>query len=327
MECFCVEYYPICLKLIVLLIETTRVMLDLNTVPVFLAVIEKNSFSGAAKALGLSKSAVSKRVSALEAELGVKLLQRSTRKLHLTEAGERYVTAAEAAMRSLQEAEATATDLQSKPQGLLRVHAPMSFGRVHVTSLLPDFLTAYPQMQVHLEMSDNWAEMIEGNFDLAIRAGNLPDTNLISRKLCDLKSTLCASPDYLKHKDAPLVPQDLRDHNCLTSTHLMLEREWHFESGGNVQSVRISGQLSVNNSDALRETLIKGFGIGRLPTFIAGRDIADGRLVPVLSNYNMPSIPLHALYPDKHLLPAKGRVFLDYVVKKFGGPTPYWDQW
>jgi len=302
-------------------------MVDLNTVPIFLAVIEKDSFSGAAKVLGLSKSAVSKRVTALEAELGVKLLQRSTRKLRLTEAGERYVVAAEVAMRSLQEAEAIATDLQSKPQGLLRVHAPMSFGRVHVTSLLPDFLTAYPQMQVHLEMSDTWADMIEGNFDLAIRAGDLPDAALISRKLCDLKSVLCASPDYLEQNEIPLVPQDLKDHNCLTSTHHILERKWHFEKSGKTQTMHISGRLSLNTSDALREALIQGFGIGRLPTFVAGAAITAGKLVPVLPDYAMRSKPLHALYPDKHLLPAKAEVFLNYVADKFSGSTAYWDAW
>jgi DNA-binding transcriptional LysR family regulator len=302
-------------------------MLDLNAVPIFLAVIEKNSFSGAAKALGLSKSSVSKRVTAMEAELGVKLLHRSTRKLHLTDAGERYVAAAEAAMHTLQEAEHAATELQNEPHGLLRVHAPMSFGRLHVAPLLPNFLTAHPKMQVHLEMSDNWADVIEGGFDIAIRAGDLPDAALISKKLCDLQSVLCASPDYLTRHETPSVPQDLKDHNCLTSTHHILEREWHFEKPGKTQTTRISGRLSLNNSDALREALVRGFGIGRLPTFIAGGDIAAGRLVPVLTDYAMPSKPLHALYPDKHLLPAKARVFLDYVADKFGRSTSHWDEW
>ncbi|WOF75800.1 LysR family transcriptional regulator [Parvibaculaceae bacterium PLY_AMNH_Bact1] len=302
-------------------------MLDLNAVPIFLAVVEQNSFSGAAKGLGLSKSAVSKRVSALEATLGVKLLHRSTRKLRLTEAGERYVVAAEAAMQSLQEAEAAAGELQSTPQGHLRVHAPMSFGRLHVTPLLPDFLTKHPAMQVHLEMNDTWADMIEGNFDVAIRAGALPDTTLISRKLCDLKSVVCASPDYLKQNDVPVVPQDLSNHNCLTSTHHILEREWHFKKSGKTQTVRISGQLSLNNSDALREALVRGFGIGRLPTFIAGKDISEGRLIPVLSDYEMPTKPLYALYPDKHLLPVKARVFLDYITEAYRGDRPYWDKW
>lgn len=302
-------------------------MLDLNAVPIFLAVVEQNSFSGAAKTLGLSKSAVSKRVSTLETALGVKLLHRSTRKLHLTEAGQRYVIAAEAAMHSLQEAEASAGALQSKPQGHLRIHAPMSFGRLHVTPLLPKFLTTYPEIQLHMEMSDSWADVIEGGFDIAIRGGALPDTTLIGQKLCDLKSTVCASPEYLKRNETPRVPQDLKGHNCLTSTHHILEREWNFEKAGKTQAVRISGQFSVNNSDALREALVRGLGLGRLPTFIAGKDISEGRLVPILSDYAMPARPLYALYPDKHLLPAKARVFLDFIKEAYHGENPYWDEW
>jgi len=302
-------------------------MQDISAIPVFTAVIEQGSFSKAAEKLGITKSAVSKRITGLEAQLGVKLLHRSTRKLSLTEAGERYFEYASQALHAAQEAENAATELQIEPKGTLRVSAPMSFGRLHVAPIIPVFLKQYPQIDLHMDMSDTWTDVIAEGFDIAIRAGNLSDSSLVARKLTSLRSVLCASSDYLAQYGIPHMPQELIHHNCILYTYNTVVNEWGFIKNGEEETVRISGNYQVNNSEALRESLVQGLGIGRLPTFIAGSDIKTGRLVPVLNDYIMPHKAIYAVFPEKQYLPEKVRVFIDFLVETLGGDNPYWDRW
>lgn len=302
-------------------------MQDISAIPIFTAVVEQKSFSKAALKLGISKSAVSKRISRLEARLAVKLLYRSTRKLSLTEAGERYFIYAAKALEAAQKAENAALELQQVPHGVLRVSAPMSFGRLHLAPIIPLFLKQYPRIRLHLNMSDTGRGVIAEGFDIALQAGDLPVSSLIARKLAPLHSVLCASPGYIARHGAPTTPQDLIYHNCILSTHHSVVTEWLFIKNGEEEEIRITGNYQVNNGEALRESLLLGLGVGRLPTFIAGGDIEDGKLIPVLSDYVIPYKSLYAVFPERQYMPEKVRVFIDFVVKQLGADEPYWDRW
>ena len=294
-----------------------------GTIPVFVAVVENGGFSSAARKLGVSKSAVSKRITQLEDRLGVRLLYRTTRRLSLTEAGEHYFTNAVRALAYASEAEDSVTQLQAIPQGRLRINTPMSFGRLHIAPLIPKFIELYPNVQVDLVMDDRVVDLVEGGFDIAIRGGDLPDSTLVARKLAPMCSVLCASPAYVGQHCMPRTPADLVEHNCLLFSYSA--SDWTFLKQGVTETVRVTGTYQVNNSEALREALLQGVGIARVPTFVVGPDITEGRLVEVLGDYQMPAKTLYALFPKRQHLPAKVRVFIDFIVNHFGGDTPYWD--
>jgi len=302
-------------------------MQDIASIPVFAAIIEQGSFSKAADVLGITKSAVSKRITGLEARLGVRLLNRSTRKLSLTEAGERYYKHAQQALLAAEEAESAATELQNIPKGTLRLVTPMSFGVSHLASIIPEFLKQYPEIDIHIEMTDSWTDIIAEGFDLAIRTDSLTDGSLTVRKLVPLRSVLCASPDYIEKYGAPGLPSELSQHNCLMYTHHTVTNEWVFINNGEEETIRINGNYRVNNSEALREAVLQGLGIGRLPTFIAGKDIKSGRLVRMMMDYAMPHKTLYAVFPQKKYMPERMRVFIDFLAAHFGGDNPPWDCW
>lgn len=302
-------------------------MRNISTLPVFVSVIEQGSFSKAAEKLGLTKSAVSKRITELESQLGVKLLHRTTRKLSLTEAGERYFEYALVALRAAQEAEDAATELQNVPKGILRVSALMSFGRLHLAPMIPAFLKQYPRIELHMTMNDRGTDIIAEGFDVAVRVGEYGKAVSTAKKIAPLHSVLCASPDYIAEHGLPAVPAALTHHNCILYTYHTVVNEWVFFQAGETETVRVSGNYQVNNSEALRESLVQGLGIGRLPTFIAGEDIQAGRLVPLFEEYVMPHKTLYAVFPEKQYLPEKVRVFIKFVIQKLGGDYPYWDRW
>jgi len=296
-----------------------------GTIPVFVAVVENGGFSAAARSLGVSKSAVSKRINQLEAHLGVRLLHRTTRKLSLTEAGERYFEHASQALAAAGQAEDAVTELQGEPQGQLRINAPMSFGRLHVAPLIPKFLKRYPKLQIDLVMDDRKVDLVAGGFDVAIRAGNLPASTLIARKLAPLHMVLCASPDYVDRCGQPGRPAELSSHNCVLYSYSSDANEWTLIGGGGAETVTVSGSYQVNNSEALLEALREGVGIGRLPTFVAGPDLKTGRLVKLFESYRLPDFTVYAVFPERQYLPAKVRAFLDFAIEYFGGEQPYWD--
>lgn len=300
-------------------------MNSMLAIPIFVAVVENNSFSGAAKKLGITKSAVSKRITALEADLGVKLIQRSTRHLHLTEAGERYFSLAQEAFINANEAENAAMELQASPKGNLRINIPMSFGRLHIIPFIPEFLLRYPGINIQLEMNDGWVDIIAEGVDIALRGGDLPDSSLIARKIAPFHSVLCASSEYLKKYGVPESPDDLHKHNCILFSNQAVVNEWRFMKNGKERVVKVSGNYQVNNSEALKDSLIQGLGIGRLPTFVAGQDIKSGKLIQVLSDYAMPYKTLYALFAERRYLPEKIRVFIDFIIEKIGGDDPCWN--
>jgi len=296
-----------------------------GAIPVFVAVVENGGFSAAARTLGISKSAVSKRINHLEAHLGVRLLHRTTRKLSLTEAGERYFEHAAQALTAAGQAEDAVTELQGEPQGNLKISSPMSFGRLHVAPLIPKLLQRYPKLQIDLVMDDRKVDLVAGGFDVAIRAGNLPASTLIARKLAPLRQVLCASPDYIDRYDRPGTPAELSSHNCLLYSYSSDANEWTLIGEGGPETVTVSGSYQVNNSEALLEALREGIGIGRLPTFVAGPDLKTGRLVKLFESYSLPNFTLYAVFPERQYLPAKVRAFLDFAIEYIGGDQPYWD--
>lgn len=298
----------------------------IGAIPVFVAVVENDGFAAAARKLGVSKSAVSKRITLLEARLGAQLLHRSTRKLSLTEAGERYFVHAVEALAAAREAEDAVAQLQSAPRGSLKINAPMSFGRLHVAPLVPEFLKQYPLIEIDMVMDDRIIDLVEGGFDVAIRGGTLPDSALIARKLAPLHSVLCAAPDYIAEHGHPSEPADLLNHNCIHYSYSSGAAGWTLLGPNEPVTVRTSGNYQVNNSEALREVLIGKCGIGRLPTFVAGPDILSGRLIRVLPQFRMSSQSLYSVFPERRHMPAKVRVFLDFAVERFGADQPYWDE-
>ncbi|BEU03785.1 transcriptional regulator [Agarivorans sp. OAG1] len=294
-------------------------------IPVFVAVVEHGGFSPAARSLGISKSAVSKRINLLEQQLGVKLLHRTTRKLSLTEAGKHYFEHAAKANNAAKDAQDAVAQLQGEPQGLLRINTPMSFGRLHIAPLIAKFLQRYPKITIDMVMDDKVVDLVAEGFDVAIRAGNLPDSSLIVRKLAPLKSVLCASPEYLKQQGIPQTIEQLAAHNCLQFSYSRDVKEWTFMRDGQSQSIDVKGNYRVNNSEALHEAMLQGLGIGRLPTFVAGPDIVAGRLIKLLDQYQMPNQSIYAVFSERQFLPAKVRAFVDFAIEHLAAEQPYWE--
>jgi DNA-binding transcriptional LysR family regulator len=303
-------------------------MNEFGAIPVFVAVVENGGFSAAARRIGISKSAVSKRINRLEAHLGVRLLYRTTRKLSLTEAGERYFEHAAEAMSAAGQAEDAVTELQGEPQGQLRISSPMSFGRLHVAPMIPKLMQRYPKLQIDLVMDDRRADLVAAGFDVAIRSqsGNMPDSTMIARKLAPLRQVLCASPDYIDRHGLPATPAELSRHNCVLFSYSRDANEWTLHREDKPETVLVSGNYRVNNSEALLEALREGIGIGRLPTFVAGPDLKSGRLVKLFEAYRIPDHEFYAVFPQREYLPAKVRAFLDFALGYFGGDQPYWDK-
>ncbi|WP_271273736.1 LysR family transcriptional regulator [Aliamphritea hakodatensis] len=303
-------------------------MENFNAIPVFVAVAQQGGFSAAARELNISKSAVSKRITQLEQQLGIRLIHRTTRKLSLTEAGERYYEYSLQATRAAQQAEDAVGELQGEPRGLLRINAPMSFGRLHIAPLMAEFLQRYPLIEMDLVLDDNTLNIIEQGFDLAIRATRLPDSTLIARKLAPLHSVVCAAPGY-PFRTALTSPISLADENCLLYSYSDDASHWAFvpqpETWGTALQVKVSGNYRVNNSEALLEAILAGAGIGRLPSFAAAEYIRRGKLMRLFPAYRMPVKTMYAVYPERHYMPAKVRVFLEFAREKLGKDAPHWD--
>jgi len=292
----------------------------LSAMRAFAAVAESGSFSAAARQLRVSKSLVSRQVAELEAALGVRLLQRTTRSLSLTEAGRGYQHSILPVLAQIDEAEASLGQLQAAPRGKLRISAPMSFGIQHLAPALPDFLARYPEIDLAIEMNDRVVDLLEEGFDLALRIGRLAPSRLIARKLAPMRRVIAASPDYLARFGMPERPEDLRAHHCLCYSNRGLEEEWRFRGG---QSVEVRGRVHANNGDLLRGMALSGLGIVDLPIFLVAGDLKAGALVPLLEDFLTQEGALYAVYPETRFLPPKIRVFIDYLAARWG-EAPNW---
>lgn len=292
---------------------------------VFAAVAEAHGFSAAARRLGVSKAMVSLAVSRLEAQLGVQLLQRTTRRLSLTEAGQAMLPHVQRALVALQEACDAASEVRTAPRGTLRLNAPMSFGLLHVMPALSAFAHLYPEVRVDLVLDDRVLDLTEGGFDLALRIGTLADSALFSQTLGRSRNLLVAHPDYLARRGAPVEPVELGQHDLLVYSLSSSVTRWTLLRGTRTETVRVRGRLKANSSLALQRALLDGLGIARIPWFVVGEDLAAGRLVRVLPDWDLPTQGLHAMTSAREHLPLKTRAFIDFLRERIGEP-PYWER-
>jgi DNA-binding transcriptional LysR family regulator len=300
-------------------------MAHLEDIAVFVQVVDNGSFTAAAERLGMSKSVVSKYVTRLENRLGARLLNRTTRRLSLTEIGRTFYERTQQGLQEIEDAEAEVSRLQGAARGTLRLNAPMSFGILHIAPALSDFLARYPDIKVELNLDDRQLDLVKGGFDVAIRIAELPDSSLVARRLGPCRHVVCAAPGYFKRRGVPRRPEDLLEHNALTFQYQDSPHQWHFRSpAGKVISVPVTGSLQANSSLALREVLLQELGVTLTPTFMVGPDIATGRVQAVLSDYPTLELSIYAVYPQRRHLSPKVRAFVEFMAQHIG-ETPPWD--
>lgn len=281
-------------------------------------VVESGSFAEAGRQLQLSRSAISKYVRDLEESLGVQFLNRTTRQASPTENGQMYFERAVVILSEIDAADQAVTQLQSAPRGLLRINAPMSFGTMRLGPALADFMTKYPDLQLQLVLSDDLLDPVQDGFDVTLRIAELESSSLIARKIVPVERVVCASPDYLKHHGTPIHPQDLRNHVSLTYGFLLTGNQWKFTGGDGIHWIQPTWSLCVNNAEVLRDVAVKGRGIALIPEFIAAEALKNGSLQAVLENYSAPPLALYAVYPPTRHLAVKVRLFIDFLVDRFG---------
>ena len=295
---------------------------------VFSKVVQAGSLSAAARELGISPAVVSRTLAALEARLGVRLVNRTTRSLHLTDEGASYFETSQRILAEIDEADSAVTAGRVEPQGMLRVALPASFGHKHIAPLIPRFAERYPKVELALSLSDRSINLIEEGFDLAIRIAELKDSSLAARKLAPNRRVVCASPAYLRQYGEPKSPQELTKHNCLIATWDQgLAMNWEYKSPvGKRSSVRVTGRYACDNWEVLREWAVAGLGVALKSTWDVRKHLEDGTLVPLLPGYDFGTdVGIYAVYPHRRHLPAKTRVFIDFLAESFG-PEPYWDR-
>ena len=300
-------------------------MEKLEAMAAFVKVVAAGSYSEAARRLGVTRSAVSKAVSELEASFGARLRDRTTRRVSPTEAGSTYYDRCIAILAQIDESEAEISRLHEEPRGLLRINGPLSFGTLYLGDAVADFMAAYPDLRVELELTDRFIDPLEEGVDVTVRIGALADSSLIVRRLAPSRGVLVASPAYLSERGAPAGPEDLVNHRCLDYGRRHPSPRWRLTRGGQPIVAPISVCLFSKNGEALRAAALRGLGIAQLPTFIAGPDLCAGRLSVVLRGYAPPEGGVHALYAPNRFVPAKVRVFIDFLVRRFGA-QPAWDR-
>ena len=293
----------------------------LGAMRIFARVVEAGSFSAAGRQLGLVPSSVSRQIGDLEDELSATLFHRTTRKLSLTEAGHAYHERAARILHEVDEAQLALARLDGSPSGILRITVPSGVCRFLLTEALPTFCERYPAVKVVLSMTDRMIDLVEAEFDLAIRMGRQRDSSLIARKIAERPRLVCGSPAYLKRAGEPKTPADLTDHNCLTWREHPGSNLWRFKGPKGTSEVRASGSLFAANADALAAAAVGGMGLVLLPDWNVGIELREGRLRPVLSKYRpVPeATPIYAVYPPDRHLPPKVRAFVDFLAERFEG--------
>jgi len=303
-------------------------MTELNEIEIYVKVAEAKSFTLAANHLGISKASVSKSITRLEKSLGTRLIQRTTRRLILTDAGVKYYQHSVRALAEMDLAKKAIHSLKAAPSGRLRVTAPVTFGNLHVASHIPTFLQTFENVNVDLVLTDRKVNLTAEGFDLAIRLSAQPGLNLIAKKIAPTKRVLCASPLYLDRFGKPKLLQDLSHHQCLSYLHFTAKPQWCFKGPKGIIQVAVNGRYQINNIEAIQSAVLDGCGIALMPTYLVGPEIASGRLIEILPQHESVSEfgdhVLAAYPPDRFLLP-KVRVFIEFLKKKYG-PRPYWDK-
>lgn len=285
----------------------------LDLMRTFVAVATTGSFTTAADRLSMTPQLTSKYVRALEDHLEVTLLTRTTRRVSLTETGNAFLERCKALLASYEELAASVRQDGAKPKGHLRVSAPVTFGELYLVDALPAFATDFPELEVTLDLTDRYIDIVEEGVDVAIRIGTLGDSSLIARSLAPTQFLNCASPDYLAEHGRPVKPVDLLDHSCIIDTNFRDKDQWPFLVDGAIERTRVSGRFRVNSAGAARKLALAGQGILMGPSYVVSADLQEGRLEPLLTDYRPQQTRISAVYPEKRHLSAKTRAFVDFM--------------
>jgi DNA-binding transcriptional LysR family regulator len=299
-------------------------MARFRQIETFVAVATRGSLSAAARAEGVAPAVVSRRIDALEARLGVRLLVRTTRSISLTFEGSAFLEDCQRLLHDLRNAEASVSLGGVKASGHLRVTAPAGFGRVHVAPLVPAFLDTHPEMSISLELTDRITDIVNENIDVAVRIGTLDDSSLVGVHLAENRRVVVASPDYLARRGVPRTPDDLSQHACLTfGSYGNQARGWQFTVNGHVVSLRVPASIECNDGAVLHDWALAGRGLAWRSLWEVGADLRSGRLRSVLDDYAAPPNAIHAVFPQRRHLPLRVRTFIDQLKNTYGNPA-YW---
>ncbi|WNG33375.1 LysR family transcriptional regulator [Archangium minus] len=297
---------------------------QLDEIFAFMSVVDAGSFVGGGRALGLTRSAAGKALARLESRLGVRLLNRTTRHLSLTDEGRVFHEHCLQVLAALDEAEASVGQRTGTPRGVLRLTVPDAFGRLHVLPLLRDYLRTWPEVQAEVSFTDRVADIIEEGYDLAVRI-NAPstDTRLVSRLVAQHRAVVCAAPSYLEARGEPATPEELATHECLIFSSRTRRQSWRLrQKGGAWVKVEGRSRLRLDSGEALRDAAVAGLGIAALPGFLVDEDLARGRLKALLPSCETEDVRILAIYPSKRHLPAKVRRFIDLMVEQWSAKSP-----
>ena len=292
----------------------------------FVAVVEAGQFSAAAERLGLGKSVISRRISELEEHLGARLLQRTTRRLSLTEAGREFYPRALQLLEDMAEAEQSVSSGQQALSGRIRIATPLTFGLLHLSPLVNRFLQDHPRVVLDLDMDDSQVNLIQEGVDLALRIGRLEDSSMIALPLAKVRTLMVASPDYLAENGTPTTPEELKRHPLLCYSNLPEPQKIRLtDREGNEHTLTLNARMLANNGDLLLKAAIAGLGISTAPTFITYRAIRKGQLIPLMRDFQTPSATAYAVYPSRRFVPQRVRALVAYLQEEFGD-RPYWDE-
>ncbi|MCB1476150.1 MAG: LysR family transcriptional regulator [Rhodobiaceae bacterium] len=291
----------------------------------FVRIVEAGGIGAAADRMGVAKSAVSRRLKDLESRLNVRLINRTTRRLSLTETGRAYLERCQRIMADLDEADDSASQTHGALSGRLRIAAPLSFGVKHLAPAAASFMQEHPHITLDLDLNDRRVDLVEDGFDLAVRVGALEDSSLIARKLAPVRHLICASPEFLERHGPIVTPDDLKGLPALRYSNVSPRRAWQVTGpDGKEYRLQVTDRMFCNNGDFLISSAEAGIGIVIEPIFLIAEAVRSGRLVPVLRGYDIPGVAAYALYPPGRHLSVKVRAFIDHLVAAFGDP-PYWE--
>ena len=296
-------------------------MLNLQWLSSFIAVVRAGSFVGAADATGLSKAAVSRHVAELEEHLGIRLLHRTTRRLSLTDDGQRFHARAIELITLLEELESETVSSKGEATGLLRINAPLTFGNLHLAPLWPRFIAAHPNVSLDITLNDRVVDLVDEGFDLAIRITNLLNSQLVSRRLATTRIVLCASPGYLAKYGSPAHPKELADHQIISYSYWAGGDDWRFTGPGGEVQVKIQSRIHTNSGDTCRAAALEDQGIILQPDFLVGADLKKGKLVELMPQYRSVELGINAVYATRKHLPMKTRYLVDFLVESFRRPA------
>ncbi|WP_027859647.1 LysR family transcriptional regulator [Marinobacterium jannaschii] len=301
-------------------------MIDFNEVYVFVKVVEAGSFVGASKQLKMPSTTVSRKVQKLEDALGVRLLQRSTRKLRLTDIGQQFFASSQQNLAQIEEASALASQSRAMPTGLLRMTSPTEFAVNYLQPWISDFLLLYPEVQIELEVTDRYVDLIEERIDIAFRSGQLKDSSLIARRIGPKKSVFCASPRYLEKAGWPTSAGDLSQHECVIMGRSIKDQYWTLSAGNAEISVPVKGRYAVDNMQLVVAAARSGMGIAQVPQPLVIKSLREGELVQVLAGHSVPEQSIYIIYPSHRHLAQVVRTFIDYVLEATSPHAPWESQ-